>query len=143
MMRAALPAAPFSTTTTGDAPFSNRERMQPSSNGPVSWSTTTAPMVPDTRCSVLAGETELHESLERAEPVTPGDLLAFVVLTAGIRNRDLVDAVATAQHLGRDLGLEVEAVGDHRQPLEDLGVEQLVTGLHVRQRRAVQHVGHQ
>src|ERR1700730_7657685 len=106
MMRAALPAAPFSTTTTDDAPFSSRERIQPSSKGPVSWSTTTAPIVPDTRCSVVPREAELHKGTQRAEPVTPGDLLAFVVLAARVRNRDLVNAVASAQHLGRDFGLE-------------------------------------
>ena len=47
---------------------------------------------------------------ERDEAVAPGDLLALVELAAGVRDRHLVDADALAQDLGRDLGLEVEAV---------------------------------
>ncbi len=82
-------------------------------------------------------------ALERAEAVTPGDLLALVDFTPGIGDRHFVNAVATAQHLGRDFGFEVEAIGDNGHALDHLGVEQLVARLHVRQGRAVQHVGDQ
>ena len=57
--------APFSTTTTGTAPSPRRERTQPSSNGPASWSTTTAATMPGTRCSVLPGEAELDQRPQR------------------------------------------------------------------------------
>ena len=70
----------------------------------------------------------------------PGDLLAFAQLATGVRDGDLVDADAAAEHLGRELGLEVEAVGLESDAVEHAAIEQLVARLHVGQRAVVEHV---
>src|ERR1700683_4114018 len=140
---AALPGAPFSTTTTEEAPSVNTECTQPLRSGPASWSTTTTPIVPGTPRSVLPDKAELDQRLHGAEAVAPRDLLSFAGLATRIGDRHLVNPVAPPEDLGRDFRFELEAVRHDGDVLEHLGVEELVTGLHVREGRAVQHVGQQ
>src|SRR4029079_11213024 len=97
--------------------------------------------------SLLAGtrqsihEAVLDEGPPRDEAVAPGDLLALVDLASGVRDRHLVDPDAAAQDLRRDLGLELEARRPQGDAVEHRTVEELVTRLHVGERRVVEHVG--
>src|SRR5215210_8299428 len=81
-----------------------------------------------------ANEPVLHERPQCGDPVAPGDLLPLVELAPRVRDRHLVDADAAPEHLGRELGLEVEPVGTKLHAVEHVAFEQLVTGLHVGER---------
>src|SRR5579864_1973714 len=112
-------------------------------SGPAAPAGPPQPPGPSASRSGLTGNPEPDQGPQRAEPVLPGDLLAFVELAAVVGDRHLVDAIAATKDLGRDLRLEVKAVGDDRDAVEDLAVEELVAGLHVRDRRVVENVGDQ
>src|SRR5262245_12437688 len=55
-------------------------------------------------------DAEAGDVVQRGDAVAPGDLLALVVVAAGVRDRLLVDAAAQLRDLRRDLGLEPESV---------------------------------
>src|SRR2546423_13441489 len=85
-------------------------------------------------------EPVLHERPQRGDPVLPRDLLPLAELATGVRDRHLVDPDAAPENLGRELRLEVEPVGPKLHAVEHAAIEQLVAGLHVRERAGVQHV---
>src|SRR3954449_5888721 len=89
------------------------------------------------------GKAELGKGPECRKSVAPGDLLALVELATGVRDRGLVDADPALQDLRGDLRLDVEAVAAQPEVEEQLAVDQLVTRLHVGERRVVEHVGNE
>src|SRR4051794_16944004 len=89
------------------------------------------------------GKAELGKRPQRRETVAPSDLLALVELATGVGDRDFVDADLPLQDLRGDLGLDVEAVAPQAEVGHELPVDELVTRLHVGERRVVQHVGDQ
>ena len=55
-------------------------------------------------------ESVFQQHRDRVDAVAPADLLAACAAARIERDRPLDDAAALAQQLGRDLGLDVEAV---------------------------------
>ena len=90
-------------------------------------------------------EAEAHERADGAEAVAPRDLLALGVRAAVVGDRHLVEADAgpEPQHLGGELRLDPEVVGDRVQVADEVAAEGLVADLHVGDRRVVEHVGQQ
>ena len=97
-----------------DAGFEERSSVVVDHDGPI-WPDTVLsspgePKLPSAR-SALKPSRQVISSPRRAH--------------TGVGDRHLVNAVAPAQHLRRDLGLEVEPVGDDGETFEHLRVEQL------------------
>src|SRR5437879_1536144 len=65
--------------------------------------------------------------------IPPGDLLTFGVRASVVADRHLVDAATQLGDLDGHLGLEAEAVGAQREPLQHVGPERLVADFHVGQ----------
>ena len=80
---------------------------------------------------------------QRLQAVLPADLLAFLVRPAVIADGHFVDAEFPLGALHDDLRLEAEAVGADGDALQQIGAEDLVAGLHVRQVQIAEHVGDQ
>src|SRR5258706_917879 len=78
-----------------------------------------------------AKEVVPDDTVDRAEPVAPADLLALGIGAPVVRDADLVDAHAQLGDLRGDLGLEAETVLLDRDRLDHLAPEGLVAGLHV------------
>src|SRR4051812_29336585 len=86
----------------------------------------------------LLREPAANERTEDDEAVAPGDLLSLVVLAAGVGDGHLVDAVTGAQDARRDLRVETPArLAQRRDLARHVGRENLVAGLHVRERGVV------
>src|SRR5437016_4299161 len=90
--------------------------------------------------SESVGKAELGQRPQGREAVEPRDLLAFVELAARVGDRYLVDPDAALQNLRGDLRLDVEAVGTQVEVEHQRPVDELVTRLHVGERRVVEHV---
>ena len=93
---------------------------------------------------VLAPDVVHHREAEdrphRGDRVPPADLLALGVHPAVVRDRHLVDPAAQVRHLGRELGLEAEAIRAQRDAAQDVGAERLVARLHVGEVQVGAHV---
>src|SRR6267378_3305577 len=75
----------------------------------------------------------LGDAPECPYSILPGDLLAFLVSSAGVGDANLIDPTAEASDLGDDLRLEAEAGLLDRDLLDHLPPERLVAALHVRE----------
>src|SRR5207237_8241216 len=78
---------------------------------------------------------------QRRDTIAPGDLLAFAVGPAAVRDGQLPDAGARLGQPCRELHFDSEALRPERQTLEEVGPDQLVARLHVRQVQVGEHVG--
>src|SRR5882672_6921429 len=115
----------LSTTTSSIGPAlvsASNDPTHSARSGPASKFTTTAAQRECSPCAGSGGseapsvaKAELHEGPQRCEAVAPRDLLAFVELTAHVRDRDLVDADPSLQDLRRDLGFDVEVIRSERE----------------------------
>jgi hypothetical protein len=76
------------------------------------------------------------------DAVPPADLLSLCIRTSGVRDADLEEAPVSAGHLGRDFGLETEAIFFDLDGLEHLSIERLVAGFHVGEVQIREHVRH-
>src|SRR3989304_2270351 len=90
------------------------------------------PRAPSVRQAVL------DEGPQRRKPIPPGDLLALAVIPTLVSDRHLVDPRPPLEELGRDLGLDPEAVTLEVDALQDVRPHRLEAGLHVRHPRGVE-----
>ena len=81
-----------------------------------------------TKHRVLIDEAVLQQRPDRLERIFETDLLALGILATGIGNGHLVDAMATLQHFGRDLALDLETVRAQRYGLDEVSPKDLVAG---------------
>src|SRR5918998_1063713 len=86
----------------------------------------------------LPGDAAANERSQHGEAVAPGDFLAFVILAARIGDRHLVDAIAGAQNLGGDLGVEAPSRLAQVELARHVRREHFVASFHVGQRRVVE-----
>src|SRR5690349_16801205 len=107
-----------------------RPRAAPNARGSVT------PPAPTRRKQIVSKNVK-----ERRQSVAPRDLLSFRVGAAAVRNWKLPDARARLRQPGRQLDFDTEALRPERQPLHEVGPDQLVARLHVREVQVGEHVG--
>src|SRR5207237_4134917 len=78
---------------------------------------------------------------QRRDTIAPGDLLPFGVRAAAVGDGQLPDAGARLRQPCRELDLDPEALCPERQALEEVGPDELVARLHVREVQVGEHVG--
>src|SRR5207302_6830020 len=120
-----------------------RRRVATSSLRPDYWPAWTVGRARRLSPSPLAVQPHREEHVQRLEPVAPGDLLALRVRAAVVGDRELVDPQTAEADLRGDLRLDPEAVLAQVERAQNVDPERLVPGLHVVQRRVVEHVRHQ
>src|ERR1700693_5702405 len=67
---------------------------------------------------------------ERFDPISPGQLLAFLAAACVVADRHLMDAVTKLEDASGDLRFNVETVALQVEPLPELCAQHLVAGLH-------------
>src|SRR5439155_24632669 len=112
------------------------ENKEVSASSSVTW-----PVLRDLRVKRLVYESVLDQRPERGEAVPPGDLLPLGIVAAFVGDGHLVHPRSALEELGRDLGLDAEAVAAQWQRLQHVGPHRLEAGLHVGHGRVVEHVG--
>src|SRR2546430_6393239 len=88
-------------------------------------------------------QTQPHQSRQRLTSVSHTDLLALAVRAWRIGDRNVDDPFAESQHLGRDLGLDVEAIAFQLQSTPEVRGQDLVAGLHVANSAPEKDIGRQ
>jgi hypothetical protein len=87
------------------------------------------------------GKTKADDAPQGLDAVFPGDLFAFFIGTAGIRNGDFVNPPVAFCDFGGDFRFKPEAVGFQLDSLQDFAAENLVAGFHVRELEVGEDVG--
>ena len=98
-------------------------------------------LVAGVRVLLVVDEGVAKDRPEGHDPVRPADLLAFPVGAPGVRDRHLVDPGVHLGELGGELRLHAEAARPDGDALDDVGAEDLVARLHVREVQVRDHVG--
>src|SRR5207253_3533443 len=88
-------------------------------------------------------QTQPHQSRQRLKSVGHTDLLALADRAWRIGDRNVGDPFAESQHLGCDLGLDVEAIAFQLQSTPEVRVQDLVAGLHVANSTLEKDIGRQ
>jgi hypothetical protein len=98
-------------------------------------------LVAGIRVFLVVDERVAKDRPEGHDPVRPADLLAFPVGSSGVRDRHLVDPGVHLGKLGGELRFHAEAARPDGDALDDVGAEDLVARLHVREVQVRDHVG--
>src|SRR5262245_32316417 len=90
----------------------------------------------------IADEPLADEDLYGPHPIAPPDLLSLCARPRIEPHGQFVNTMTVTKEPGGDLRFDVEPVGRECKRACDLRAHHLVTGLHVRERPAKEHVGH-
>ena len=92
-------------------------------------------------CSIrLVEKPILENKINRGNSVPPADLFSLRIVTATVRDRDLIDPVSCLSDLGSELGLETKTILPHLDSLENVSPEDFITCLHVSKIESSQHI---
>src|SRR6185312_338224 len=83
---------------------------------------------------------EVQYHLQRIQAILPADLLPFLVSSSVIIDRHLINPKLPLGACHRYLRVEAKAVRADRYALENVGTEDLITSLHVRDGQIAEHV---
>src|SRR5436190_6610185 len=83
----------------------------------------------------------LDQRVDRVDAIDPANLLSFILATRLVPDGDFQNPAPGPEHLGRDLGLEIEAHAAEADAIERFPFEHFVGRLHVGQPRAEQNIG--
>src|SRR5205085_2316384 len=88
-------------------------------------------------------EATANEGCHDDEGIPPADLLALLELASGIGDGNFIDAIPGAQNLRSDFRIKTPPRCGEPDTTHDVSRYDLVSGLHVGQRRVVQDVRQQ
>ena len=90
-----------------------------------------------------AEEIAAKDAIEGGHAILPSDLLPLGVGAPVVTDREFVDSSLRLCQAGSHLGFETETVGRQRQSLQEIRMDNLIAGLHIREVEVREHVAQQ
>jgi hypothetical protein len=88
----------------------------------------------------LPKEIIFENTVKRAYPILPIDLLSLMISAAVIGDADLINAAPHLRDLCGDFRLKTEPILLNQNALDDLSPERLVAGLHICEIYVCEHI---